>query len=347
MVASKADGDNFLSFDQEVFVKELTKVIQSLVPRLDRVVNSYVRFNLFFLLLLSTEVSLLLGFFGFLLQSSLVAIALSLIFLTVFSYFILKTYLIAKKPEQFDDFVERFARGAESLIKYREGIPEHHYALATAFSKMAAALNRREYAFFKPPMIFSAFSPTCEKISCNLFWQDFHQMKEMLLKRSIEEHLKLIRCEPTNLEVHASLASAYINLSNLYHDPRESEGYDSEIWIPANKYTPALKEKFSLIAKRAIEEFKILESYAPNDTWVHSQLAYSYHDLNMPLEEIGEWEAIIRLRPDDKESLFKLGKLYFSQGMNGKGLRIYEELRASNYTKAEELIKYYGSWNSI
>lgn len=345
MVASKADGDNFFNFDQDLFIKELAKVINSLVPRLDRVVKSYVRFNVFFFFLLIAEISLLLGFFGFLLQSSLVAIALSLIFLTVFSYFILKTYLIAKKPEQFDDFVERFARGAESLIKYREGIPEHHFALATAYSKMASALNRREYLFFKPPAIFDALSPTCEKISCSLFWHDFHQMKELLLKKSIEEHLKLIRCEPTSLEVHASLASAYINLSSIYQDPKETEGYDSDMWIPKNKYTPFMKEQFNQIAKRAIEEFKILESYAPNDPWVHSQLAYSYHDLNMPLEEIVEWEAIIKLRPDDKECLFKLGKLYFLQGMNGKGLRVYEELRASNYKKAEELIKYYGSWN--
>jgi len=142
--------------------------------------------------------------------------------------------------------------------------------------------------------------------------------------------------------VHASVANAYVNLSSLYVDPRKTEGYEEDIWIPQNKYTQLFQERFQEISKKAIEEFKILEAYAPMDPWVHTQLAYSYHDLNLPEEEIKEWEAVIRLRPDDKEGLYRLGKLYFSQGLNAKGLKVYEELRLSNYKKAEELIKHYG-----
>jgi len=343
MATSKAESDSYFTFDHDVFLTELNKVIQSLLPRLDKAVISYVWFNLFFLALLIAEVSLLCGLFGWLVQSSLVAVALSLIFLTVFAYFILKIYFFARKPEQFEEFAIRFAKGAESLIKYREGMAEHHFAMANAYHKMAGALHQREYSFFRPPLFLDILAPSLEKLSCSLFWNDFYLLKELFLKKAVEEHLLLIRCEPTNLDVHASLANAYVNLSSLYVDPRPLEGYEESIWIPKNKYLPEHKERFKEISKRAIEEFKILESYAPNDPWVHTQLAYSYHDLGLPEEEIKEWEAVIKLRPDDKEGLYRLGKLYFSQGMNARGLKIYEELILSNYKKAEELIKYYGN----
>lgn len=342
MVSSKAEGDAFFKIDNDIFLAELSKVIHSLLPRLDKAVKSYVWFNVFFLLLLIAEISFLCGFFGLLVQSSLVAIALSLIFLTAFAYFVLKLALFAKKPEQFDDFVERFARGARSLIKYRDGIPEHHFAMNNAYNRMAQTIHRREYTYFKPPRFLEVLAPTLEKLSSYLFWHDFHMIKELFLKKAIEEHLFLIRCEPTNLDVHASLANAYVNLSNLYIDPRTIEDYESDVWIPKSKYTPHFKEKFKESSLKAIEEFKILASFAPNDPWVHTQLAYSYHDLNLPEEEIKEWEAVIRLRPDEKEGLYSLGKLYFSQGMNAKGLKVYEELKSSNYKKAEELIKHYG-----
>ena len=98
-----------------------------------------------------------------------------------------------------------------------------------------------------------------------------------------------------------------------------------------------------MAAERAIEEFKILNDYAPEDPWIHAQLAYSYHDLQMPQEEIREYETVLRLKPDDMDTLFRLGVLYFQQGMNAKGLQAYEELKRFHYKKAEALIGYYGS----
>lgn len=65
----------------------------------------------------------------------------------------------------------------------------------------------------------------------------------------------------------------------------------------------------------------------------------------MPKEEIKEYETILHLCPDDKETLFKLGKLYFQQGLNAKGLQIYEALKKSHYKKAEGLIAFYGAYS--
>ena len=167
-------------------------------------------------------------------------------------------------------------------------------------------------------------------------------MKELLLQRSVEEHTRLVRLEPTNLEVHVGLANAYVMLSGLYVDPRIIEGLDEDRWIPPNKFTETFNQKFRNSAERAIEEFKIISDYAPHDPWVHAQLAFSYHDLKMPEEEIREYEIILELCPEDKDALFKLGKLYFEQGRNAKGLQIYETLKKFNYIKAESLIQFYG-----
>jgi tetratricopeptide (TPR) repeat protein len=102
-------------------------------------------------------------------------------------------------------------------------------------------------------------------------------------------------------------------------------------------------EKFKLSAFRAIEELRILDAYAPNDPWVHSQLAAVYQDLGMIDKEIQEYEAILKLSPKDHDILFRLGVLYFSQGRNAQALNLYEKLKDLKESKAEELLSYYGA----
>ena len=120
-------------------------------------------------------------------------------------------------------------------------------------------------------------------------WEDLHRMRELLLQEAIEELLKLVRCEPTHLQVHTALANAYVTLSSLYVCPRPQERFDEDRWFLPVHLVQELGQKFRSAAERAIEEFKILNDYAPDDPWIHTQLAYSYHDLQMPQEEIREY----------------------------------------------------------
>ena len=312
--------------------------------------NSLVRrsvlFNLAFLLIATAEVALFLAFFALLSQSTVLAFTLALFFLTLFSYFVLRLYFQAKRPEQLMDLCEEYLDRCREMIHYQEGIPEDHIALATAAHKFAASLHEKEYALYAPPAFLGSLAPTLEKFSCFCHWRDLYKLKELLLTTSVEEHLKVVQTEPTNLEVHAALANAYVMLSSLYADPRKYHDFDEERWIPPERFSEVMQQKFRSTAERAIEEFKILNDYAPDDPWVHVQLAYSYHDLQMPEEEIREYERVLKLRPDDKDTLFKLGMLYFQQGLNAKGLNIYESLKRTNYKKAESLIKFYGSYET-
>lgn len=204
-------------------------------------------------------------------------------------------------------------------------------AIANACCRLSETFSGRESLYYRPYRWLEFLAPKMETFSEWWHWRDIYRMRELLLLASLEEHIKLVRCEPTSLEIHAALANAYVMLSTLYAKQMGKKEFDQ-----------SLETKFRTTSEKAIEEFKILSDYAPNDPWVHLQLAYSYHDLQMPLEEIKEYEMILRINPDDKEALFKLGTLYFQQGMNAKGLRVYEELKHYNFKKAEILIRFYG-----
>lgn len=334
-----------LLFDKRKFQDEVLRLIPKMHTSLKRAIRSYVLFNMLFLALGSLEFIGLVLFFSDLAKSSVLAISLGVIFLTVFSYFILRLYLQAHKPEQLMRIRDTYLDRCRALIDFREGVPEHHMALAGAAYRFASELRGKETDYYLPPGYLDALRPSCEKFSCFWHWIDLHRFREMLLTYSIEEHIKVVKCEPTNLEVHAALANAYVMLSTIYVDPRTAESHEDEHWVPSEQFLEELKEKFRSTAERAIEEFKILSDYAPNDPWIHSQLAYSYHDLQMPQEEIKQYEIILKLRPNDRETLFKLGTLYFQQGENAKGLKVYEALKRSNYKQAENLINFYGAFS--
>lgn len=334
-------------FDKHHYHEQVSNLWTPSLRKFNRFIRSFVLFNVFFLLIAGSEIALFLSFFALLSQSTILAFTLAIFFMTLFSYFVLRLYLLSKKPDRLMEICEEYLDRCKEIIRYQEGIPEHHIALANAAHKFAATLHEKEYSYYSPPLFLKSLAPTLEKFSCFCHWRDLYRLKELLLMNSVEEHLKVVKCEPTNLEVHAALANAYVMLSSLYADPRKYHDYDEERWIPEERYSESMQEKFRSTAERAIEEFKILNDYAPDDPWVHVQLAYSYHDLQMPKEEIREYEIVLNLRPNDKDTLFKLGMLYFQQGMNAKGLRIYELLKRTNYKKAESLIKFYGSYEEL
>ena len=265
------------------------------------------------------------------------------LFLSIFSYYSLKIYFNAQKSEQFNELIVKYSRGAKTIIKYREGIPEHHIALANGYTKLSSELHGFEVHLFTLPKWMFSIVATVENFSLWYFSKDIFQIRESLLIEAIEEHIKLVKCEPTSLDIHAALANAYVILSGLYLKAKHEELAKQN---SSFEYEQELDTKFRLTAEKAIEEFKILNDFAPNDPWVHTQLAYSYRDLKMPEEEIAEYEIILKLRPDDVETLFKLGCLYFQQGRNSNGLRVYEKIKNVNFKKAEQLISFYGSVNT-
>lgn len=335
--------DIYVSLGTEYPKSQIQQIIAPALKRFDGILQSYILFNLTFWLVLLCEIGYVFFHLTFLAQSFVLAMSFALCIATIFFYSTLKIYFQTKKMERCHDLKEEFLHACKGVLQYRHAVPEHHNRLANACAELASALHGKEYGFYRLPAWCQQLTPLIDKLSCWCNWDDVHAMREMLLLTAVDEHIKLVKCHPTDMAAHAGLANAYVMLSGLYVDPRTMEGFDDERWIPKNKYGEGIKAKFRRMSVRAIEEFKILNDYAPRDPWVHAQLAYSYRDLQMPEEEIKEYETLLHLCPDDKEVLLKLGQLYFQQGHNAKGLQVYEELKRANYKKAEGLIHYYGS----
>lgn len=323
--------------------ERINRALDPFFQEFDSTVRRTALFHAAFFCIGLIELALFFSFFLFLANSMLLALSLAGIFFTIFTYLTLRTYFQAKKPHQIRALKEEFAEVYCAQIGYQDGNPEHHVSLANVYCKIANKLHCREYHYYPLPSGFKSLMPLSERLSCWCHWEDVHYMRELLLKGAVEEYVKLVKSQPISLEAHAALANAYVMLSGIYIDPRKIEGYDDDRWIPSEKFGAKCEATFRSVAERAIEEFKILSDYAPDDPWVHTQLAYSFHDLQMPMEEIEEYEIIRKLLPEDLDTLFKLGTLYFQQGLNGKGLRVYEELKRHHYARADHLIAHYGA----
>ncbi|HEY4831463.1 MAG TPA: tetratricopeptide repeat protein [Waddliaceae bacterium] len=347
MNSSKLEQEDCFQINSIFFNEQINRAIDLSISQFDRTIKKYVYFSLLFLFSIIAELCFLIFFLPFLVKSSLLAFSLALIFLTSFSYLIIRLYLKTKKPEQLLEVKEKFIDSFKRTFNYSEEIPEHHLAIANACLKYSSTLQGREQSYYH--ILFSRWFkmviPITQKLGSFWHWQDVFEMRELLLLQTVEEHIQLVKYAPTDLEVHAALANAYVSLSTLYVQfEHEERGEDSQ-WKLSKDQVPFLEKKFRATAERAIEEFKILSDFAPNDPWVQTQLAYSYHDLGMPEEEIKAYETILAVSPNDKDTLYKLGVLYFQQGHNAKGLQIYEKFKKSNYKKAELLISHYGDCN--
>lgn len=323
--------------DTHHYREQVQALCMHVTTRFRRVLFMNMLFHLTFISALVIEILAFVAWLPHFVASARVALGLASIFMTAFSYSGLRLYLQAKKPLQFEKLCQVFIAASKRLIHYREGMPDHHLALASAATKLAIRLEGEELRCYAPRRRLKALAPSLEKVGIWVHWRDVLAFRERLFQQAITEHIKLIQCEPTNTEAHAVLANAYVLLSGLYLAQRlRAEG-----WKPSPRISQELHDQFRQTAQRAIEEFKILNTYAPDDPWVHAQLAYSYRDLQMPEEEIREYEIILQLRPNDLDTLFKLGMRYFESGQTAKGLAVYAELKERRYRGADELIASY------
>ncbi|MBM3183946.1 MAG: hypothetical protein FJZ64_01400 [Chlamydiae bacterium] len=312
-------------YDNSSFLYHLPQIYRSVLKDFKKVIQSVVFFHLFFISLISLE---LFFFLPFITYPAALAFAIGALFLSSFTYFVLFFYFQARKPEKLSLLLEIFLQSCRRHLSIPSGEPQHHLCIADALSRLAVYLADFEKNFYQIPSFFQPFAPLLRKFSVFCYRKDVFQFKYLLLKTAIQEHLEQIRLTPIDLELHASLASTYVTLSKLFQ---------AEM-----KKNSSFEEKFKMSTQRAIEEFQIMNAFAPNDPWIHEQLAKGYHDLERSEEELKEVEFLLKLRPQDPEILFRLGELYFHQGMNAKGLQTYETLKQMNFKKAEELIASYG-----
>ncbi|MCY3974501.1 MAG: hypothetical protein OXF02_03030 [Simkaniaceae bacterium] len=304
---------------------DVDRLCRSVFPGLKRIIRSHLFFHLFFAGLVVAESALLVGFALFRPGSAFLPFPLVCMILTIFIYLIALFYLKTKKPQQFRELQDRFMSLCKRDLPTDLSSEDYHLTLANAAYRFAERLKEEERTV------------SCEKVSdhrllhrliyrCTrlCYDRDFHKMKELLLSVSVREHILLIRQCPMNLEAHGSLANAYIDFASIYHGEGE-----------------LVDERCAHFLKKAVEEFKVMDRLSPENPWIQARLAPCYRELDCVEEEMRCYEKILARCPDDRRVMFNLGVLYFKQGKNAQGLKIYQDLKRVRFSRADELIALY------
>lgn len=314
--------------DSPFFSEQIDRQIEKYLPQFNRVMRQH---HLFHLLSLLIGGGILLSFCLFLTQLveyALLAVSLSVLFLFLFSYTIFRLYMRDRTYYRLQGIVNEYSHACIEMMQFIPGYSKHHLGLGSALARFSNQLHGHERHYFRPPDWLDFLRFSGQRLSRFVYSEYLFYFRQQLLLEHVEQHIEVVKLEPIELDVHVALANAYILLSSLYHEYQE--------------IGEEMKERFVETVGKAMEEFKILNEFAPEDPWVHIQLAYSYRDLGLPKNEIEEYETILKLWPEEKEVLYRLGVLYFEQGDNAKGLHIYEQLKETNFRKAEQLIRHYG-----
>lgn len=336
--------DSCVVFNTASFQEKIASLSDPFIKRVRRITRSYIFFHTFFILALSFELIIFGLLFSVSLQSTAMAFWLAGIFLTVFTYLVLLFYLQGRRPERLMQLRDEYIETAQTCIPFHQGTLEYHCCITEAIVHLIAKLR---IPSIENRWILASETLTylVEKFRIWTRWKDLLKIKEMLLLSSIHEHIRLIKREPADLEAHASLASNYVALAGLYQDPKKLALNENLCWMPPEYDSEEMIRKFQVALERALEEYHIIDEYAPNDPWVHAQRASLYKELNQVDEEQKEYEKILEIDPNNSEILLRLGKLYFRKGANAKGLKIYDLLQSIAPEKEQELITFYDAYS--
>ena len=269
---------------------------------------------------------------------SLVALSIAFSILLAFLFHLLSVYVEEGTVRQAMSAKQQIAAvmDEEQLAPEEKGELYARLALSTR-STQVQVLKLSDWCSFliKPLNRFMGY----------LSWKPLHTLAEILFMAAVDQHISRIKAAPTDLKCHAALANCYVMLANHYAEPMKTKPFMP--WpgiLLTNRTIAELEAKGRASSQSAVEELSILSSFAPDQLWVHDQLAISYRELEMPERETQECEAIIQLCPDDHQALLRLGILYFRQGKHAKGLEVYERLKPIQPLLAEELIGHYGAY---
>lgn len=336
--------DSCVVFNTVDFQDKIGVLSKPFTAKFTRVNRRFVLFHAFFLFLISLEVISFGLLFSRFVQTTVMAFWLAGIFLTVFTYLVLLFYLQGRWPEKLMQLRDQYMESAQSCIPFDPGTLEYHCCISEAIVYFISTLTIPSIE--SRLVLFSeTFTYLGEKFRIWTRWKSLLKLKEMLVLSSIQEHIRWIKSDPSDLEAHASLASNYVALATLYQDPKKLALNENLSWMPPEYTSDEMRKKFEVALERALEEYHIINDYAPNDPWVHAQRASLYKELERVDQEQGEYEKILEMDPENGEILFRLGILYFRKGENAKGLKIYDHLKRLDPERGQEIISQYDAYS--
>ncbi len=286
----------------------------------------YALFHTLFFSFFILQLVILLIFLPFLAKSFLLAVVVATTVLTAFAYFVLQFYFQTKKPEQFLQIRDAFVQKTETPLP--------------SIYQFIQRLEGQEYQYYSLPPSLQTLAPLVQKFSVWCHFEDVQLMKELFHTYCIQALINEVKNHPTDLELHTSLAKAFIAFYKIFKDPSK-EGSVLYSFIAKEYASQKTIQKFQKYAQCAIEELKILIHYLPHDRWALAQLGAVYHDLDQKEEERKTYELLLQISPQEQEARYRLGVLYFQLGFMAQGLKVYDDLRRMSDPRAAELIQHY------
>ncbi|PCI77112.1 hypothetical protein COB21_03530 [Candidatus Aerophobetes bacterium] len=313
-------------FDHKRFKSQVHTFCHHGLKHFKKLTKSYIFTHLFFLGILTLELSLLIISLAYLASTPFIATVLSIFLISAFAYTLAIFYFQTKKPEQFLKLHKHFMDLCAKELSQDLQKKEYYLCLANASFSFATFVEKQEKVFYSMPQVPGVFNRLIAQFTKVYHRKDFSKIKEVFYFSSIHEHIKLIKIDPKDIESHASLANTFSNLANIYSS-KSLFNKNHKLYIKT--------------VNQAIGEYKIIKALSPNDPWVFAKLAACYNITGEKDLEIASYEEILTLRPQDQQILFRLGILYFQINDQAKGLDIYSILLAQGYSKSHQLLDFY------
>lgn len=300
-----------------------------------KITEEHARFHAISFSLFGLEVFLFILLYGYLQKTLWITFLFGAILFTAISYFVIKFYLDSKKPDSLLSLKDHYLDLCKKELVFSENSKEFHLRLSSDLFSFANVLCGYEYQIHKSPT--KSLVPFFRHFSCFFHWKEVFFIREQLMQIAIDEHIQIVQLFPNDLETHASLAESFILLSKLYAELLKAH----EPWIKKNVEDLDIKNKFLISSDLALEELNIVENLQNKTPWSLAQKASIYHELQKPLDEILCYEMILTINPQDEAVIYRLGVLYFAQGMVTKGLDCYHKLKESGDERSSTLIQLY------
>lgn len=300
-----------------------------------KITEEHARFHAISLSLIALEVFLFTLLYGYLQRTLWITFLFGAILFTAISYFIIKFYLDSKKPDSLLALKDHYLDLCKKEMVFSENSKEFHLRLAANLFGFASILSGYEYQIYRAWT--KSLIPFCRHFSCFFHWKEVFFLREQLMQLAIDEHIQIVQIYPHDLETHASLAESFVLISKLYSELLKAH----EPWIKKNLADLDIENKFHISSDLALEELSIVESLQDKTQWSLALKASVYHELKRPLDEIACYEMLLSINPQDEAAIYRLGVLYFAQGMVTKGLNCYQKLKDSGDDRASTLIQLY------
>ncbi|NBO24413.1 MAG: hypothetical protein EBU93_04160 [Chlamydiae bacterium] len=316
-----------LDFNQELKVSLPTQFYHAFY----KFIESYQYFHVFSYFFLFTLLILTILLSNIAPKSIPHGISIAASIVSLFSYLTIRQFIEAKKYSQIAQLIES---------TYRQNFSDEKSYSSLEIDQFYKHLHTMLIYQAKEKFFSKLSSNFFDKLKMGAYYKFYLFTLNLLNQERLLQLLKLIERSPNDLRFHTEYTNALLDRIEQNTLPEKYRGLFLSSHLKKLE-TDELKKRIKKLYLVTLEELKILNQLAPFDPWTHAKMAECYHGLGEHNQELQTVEILKKLRPQDKEIIFKLGELYFINKRYFEGIQIFEELLPLDRSLCEQLMAHY------